>query len=170
MTIDCTGMSNGELFATYRAVLAELRARELVRTENAPAGDYAEHLVQRALGGALATSSTAGHDLTTPAGVRVQVKCRIDDPSGRNPRTKLHFSSLEGDVVVIVLFHADYSVRRAIRLPASTIAKLATRDRRGFHLHIRPSLLDHPTAIDLTRQLAAAATAPGSLEKRQPQE
>ena len=42
------------LFSLYRAILRELKGRGVIRTENAPAGDYAEYLVAAALGGKLA--------------------------------------------------------------------------------------------------------------------
>ena len=54
---DLSSHTAAELFALYRSILRELRARGVVRTENAPAGDYAEHLVARALGGTLASNS-----------------------------------------------------------------------------------------------------------------
>ena len=44
-------MTVGELLSFSRAILAELRRRGVIRTGNAPAGDYAELLVQRASGG-----------------------------------------------------------------------------------------------------------------------
>lgn len=46
--------TNAELFSQYAAILAELRSRKVLRTANAPAGDYAEWLCQHALGGKLA--------------------------------------------------------------------------------------------------------------------
>ena len=39
-------MATGELMGLSRAILAELRRRGVIRTGNAPAGDYAELLVR----------------------------------------------------------------------------------------------------------------------------
>ena len=54
---DLSAFSESGLFSLYRAILGELKGRRLIRTENAPAGDYAEHLVVTALGGQLADNS-----------------------------------------------------------------------------------------------------------------
>jgi hypothetical protein len=50
-------MSVGELLALSRSSLVELRRRGVIRTGNAPTGDYAELLIQRATKGELATAS-----------------------------------------------------------------------------------------------------------------
>jgi hypothetical protein len=49
-----SAFSEPGLFPLYRAFLRELKGRGVIRTENAPAGDYAEYLVAAALGGKLA--------------------------------------------------------------------------------------------------------------------
>lgn len=46
-----------ELFALHGGLVRELRERGVVRTENAPASDYAEYLVACALNGTLAPNS-----------------------------------------------------------------------------------------------------------------
>ncbi len=55
--MDLAEMTIGELLSLSRAILAELRRRGVIRTGNAPAGDYAELLVQRATGGEFAPNS-----------------------------------------------------------------------------------------------------------------
>ncbi len=60
-----------ELLAQYAATLVELRRRGVLRTNNAPLGDYAEWLLHRALGGALANSTSAkSYDLKMAGGYR----------------------------------------------------------------------------------------------------
>jgi hypothetical protein len=51
---DLSLFSNAGLFSFYRAILSELKSRGVIRTENAPVGDYAEYLVAIALGGQVA--------------------------------------------------------------------------------------------------------------------
>lgn len=63
-----------ELLALSRRILAELRERGVIRTGNAPAGDYAELLVQRATDGELAPNSTKSWDVLTPEGDRLQAQ------------------------------------------------------------------------------------------------
>ena len=72
MSADLTKASLAELFASYSAVLGELKRREIVRTENAPAGDYAEYLVCKTLAGTLAPSSKRSFDLTAPSWGRIR--------------------------------------------------------------------------------------------------
>lgn len=53
----------------------------MLRTGNAPAGDYAELLVQRATSGKLAPNSQKSWDVLTDDGERLQVKARfVTDP------------------------------------------------------------------------------------------
>ena len=60
---DLSAFSESGLFSLYRAILVELKSRGVIRTENAPAGDYAEYLVATALGGQLAPNSEKAWDV-----------------------------------------------------------------------------------------------------------
>jgi hypothetical protein len=61
----------GELLSGYARTLAELRRRGVVRSNNAPAGDYAEWLVAKALDGELADNfSMKSWDVRLPSGSR----------------------------------------------------------------------------------------------------
>ena len=73
---DLEQRSTPELFALYRSILRQLSDRGVVRTENAPVGDYAEFLVKRALGGTLATNSEKSFDVKVDE-LRIQVKARV---------------------------------------------------------------------------------------------
>ena len=65
---DLSAFSEPGLFALYRAILSELKHRGVIRTENAPVGDYAEYLVaigsgaglEQAAGGAAASCLMPG--------------------------------------------------------------------------------------------------------------
>ena len=70
-------LSVSELLARSRAILAELRRRNVIRSGNAPAGDYAELLVQRATGGTLAPPTQKSWDVLTADGESLQIKARI---------------------------------------------------------------------------------------------
>jgi hypothetical protein len=73
--------STSELFALDRGIFREVRARGVVRTETAPAGDDAEYLVARALSGTLVANCEKSYDVVAH-GVRLQVKARVvSDPS-----------------------------------------------------------------------------------------
>jgi hypothetical protein len=97
-------LTTGELLALSRGILAELRRRGVIRSGNAPAGDYAELLVQRATGGELAPNSQKSWDVETPTGVHLQVKARVvTNPNASGERQLSVFRSWEFDAAVIVL-------------------------------------------------------------------
>lgn len=70
----------GELLASYRNVLASLRSRGLVRTNNAPIGDLAEYCAAVVYDGLLAPNSAKSFDLVAEDGRRIQVKVRLVRP------------------------------------------------------------------------------------------
>lgn len=74
--INTERLTVGQLLDVYAAVLTELRGRSLVRTNNVPVGDLAEHVAAMVYGGQLEPNSARSYDLTTPEGARVQVKVR----------------------------------------------------------------------------------------------
>jgi hypothetical protein len=75
--IDLGDLGIGELLALSRRILAELRRRGVIRSGNAPAGDYAELPVQRATSGELAPNSQKSWDVVARDGERLQVKARV---------------------------------------------------------------------------------------------
>jgi hypothetical protein len=66
----------GQLLGTYASILAELRLRGLVRTNNAPIGDLAEYACAIVYDGTLAPNSEKAFDLMAADGRRIQVKVR----------------------------------------------------------------------------------------------
>lgn len=126
MSFDPAAASTAELFSTYRAILRELRSRSVVRTGNAPTGDYAEWLVARHLSGKLAPNSEKSFDVTDPDGRTYQVKSRMVDGVGQGKRQLSPFRSWEFDDAVIVLFHGDYTVMRAAVIPCESLKAAST--------------------------------------------
>jgi len=156
------GLSVGELLSSYARILAELRERGVVRSANAPAGDYAEWLCSRALGATLVDNfSVKSHDLVLSDGRRIQVKARVtsERPKAGQLQTS-PFRSWDFDLAAFVLFRDyDYEVRRAVLLPVELV-----RARSIFRGHVNGSvvmmtsaLLDHEDAEDITDRLRAAA-------------
>ena len=154
---DLPSMEASELFALYRSTLSELRRRGIVRTENAPAGDYAEYLVVKALGGKLAANSEKSWDVLVPTDKRVQVKARVvSDPPTRGQRQLSPFRSFDFDTAVIVLLaDSDYAVWRAVEVPQAVVEERSTfrSHVNGHVLHATSDVLDHPDARDLTQRL-----------------
>jgi hypothetical protein len=79
---DLSTLTESGLFSLYRAILSELKERGVIRTENAPVGDYAEYLVATALGGQLAPNVEKGWDALGRDGEKLQVKASVvSDPA-----------------------------------------------------------------------------------------
>jgi hypothetical protein len=153
----------GELLSSYAQILAELRERGVVRSANAPAGDYAEWLCSRALGATLVDNfSVKSHDLLLADGRRVQVKARVtSEPPKAGQLQTSPFRSWDFDLAALVLLRDyDYAVRRAVLLPMEVV-----RARSTFRSHVngsvvmmRGALLDHKDAEDITDRLRAATS------------
>lgn len=151
-----------ELLAGYARTLAELRRRDVVRSNNAPAGDYAEWLVWKALGGKLAENpSEKSWDVCLPSGKRVQVKARVTSlPLRAGQLQTSPFRSWEFDLAAFVLLAADdYRVTRAALVPVAVVREVARRRPHvnGDVVMMNNALLGHPEATDLTEALNRAA-------------
>jgi hypothetical protein len=149
-------LSVGELLALSRAILAELRSRGVIRSGNAPAGDYAELLVQRATHGELAPNSQRSWDVLTPEGERLQVKARVITAANRAGERQLSvFRSWDFDALVIVLFDDNFRVWRAARLAAGLLEQQSRfiEHVRGYRVMATDPLLEH--GEDWTERLRA---------------
>lgn len=126
-THDLSGWPPRKLLALYRAILTELKEQQIIRANNAPTGDYAELLVQRATDATLAPQSQKGWDLQLPDGAQWQVKSRVlSQPSTRGERQLSPFNSWDFDQGMIVLFDEDFTVRQAALLPVADLKDSAS--------------------------------------------
>lgn len=127
-----------------------------MRTENAPAGDYAEFLVATALGGVLAPNSEKGYDVLAD-GIRLQVKSRVVSDPPRSGQLQLSiFRSFDFDEGVIVLLDDhDHGVRQAVRVPVEELPAVAVRDGHvnGHRVHARPASMSGLHAVDISTLL-----------------
>ena len=155
LKLDNFGIS--ALLGLYGQVLQELRDRAVIRSANAPTGDYAEWLVQRALGGELQPSSNKSADLIVRK-KRIQIKSRVlSDPEKSGERQLSPFRSWDFDEAVIVLFDRSYDVRKATRIKAAELKAVAKEDKwvSGQRVIARDVLLNR--GRDITRKIQAAA-------------
>lgn len=160
--MDLKGASTSELLSSYREVLAELRRREIVRTGNAPTGDYAETLVKVAFKGELAPNSEKSWDVLTPDGEKLQVKSRLlDDPTKSKQRQLSPIRSWGFDFLVIVLFDSNFRVWRGAKVPAALVQGTGTHSDwvNGELIIARDSLFAHTEAEDITSRLQQTAAA-----------
>ena len=157
---DLAAFSESGLFSLYRAILRELKSRGVIRTENAPVGDYAEYLVATALGGRLAPNAEKAWDVLGNDGEKIQVKARVVSGPAEPGQLQLSpFRSFGFDAAVIVLLSAaDYAVSRASKVPRHVVESTAVYRQHvnGSVLFARPEIMGHPEATDLTATLRAA--------------
>ena len=156
-------MSVTGLLATHGAIMEELRRRGVVRTSNAPTGDYAETLFAKAFGWTLATNSALGYDAVDPEGTRFQIKCRrITEPNGSRQLSALRrLPEKSFDFMAAILLDRTYGVSRAVILPH---AQVESRARFIAHTNSWLFMLTDdvwalPGARDVTAQVVAAAAA-----------
>lgn len=151
-----------ELLAGYATALAELRRRGVVRSANAPAGDYGEWLVAKALGGTLADNfSVKSWDVSMPNGDRIQVKTRLVAVPPRPGQLQTSpFRSWDFETAAFVLLRGDgYGVLRAVLLPVDAV-KAAARWRSHINGHVvmmNSAVMAHAEAQDISDELRRAA-------------
>lgn len=124
------GASELELLVTHESILAELHRRGVVRTNDAPLGQWAEGLAHRKLGGTLEPNSKKGFDLVTPEGRKIQVKARlVRDVKKRSERLLSVFRSFDFDDCLVLLFNEKYEVSKAVLLSAKDVEEQARRSK-----------------------------------------
>jgi len=154
LRLDHRGIS--DLLGIYGQILEELDERGVIRSANAPTGDYAEWLVQRALGGEMQPNSNKSADLIVRK-KKIQIKARVlSDPEKPGERQLSPFRSWDFDDAVVVLFDRRYVVRRATRIKVGELETAAREDKwvSGQRVIARDALLDR--GRDITEKLRQA--------------
>lgn len=152
--LDLAALSVGDLLRLDDAILAELRRRELVRTNNKPIGDIAERVVLVARGGVIEPNSTKSHDITTPQGQRIQVKAMGTRSVGAAAKFS-GFRTVGFDTAVFLVFDAAWDLAEAWELEPAALAEV----RRSPHTNSsQPTLRQVRTAggNDVTAEMRAA--------------
>lgn len=149
------------LLRLYSAILDELLHRGVVRSRNAPSGDFAEYLASTVYGGELAPPSAKGYDLRAKDDRLVQVKCRVVKP--KQSRGNYSFlRSWEFDVCVFVqLNYVDYGVVSAVEVPRAGVESLAQVNAHvnGSRVRLTDDLLQVQGAVDRTTDFRRAFEA-----------
>lgn len=117
---DVTRLSVRHLLRLEAAIASELRQRGLVRTNNKPLGDVAEHVVWLARGGVLEPNSTKSHDITTASGHRIQVKAMANRAAGVGARFS-PFRSSGYQTAVFLVFNTAFDIVEAYEVEAEQI-------------------------------------------------
>ena len=151
-------LTTAELLALNRQTLHELHRRGVIRTLNAPTGDWAELLVATAYDGTLAPNSEKSYDVLTPEGRRLQVKARILDPGRVGSHILSVIRTWEFDACVVVLLSSeDLSVLAASEIPTEPLREVATYRKHTNGWAVRPTPAVMALGEDVAEMLKAAA-------------
>jgi hypothetical protein len=161
--IDLEAATTANLLRLHGSILSELRRREVVRSANGPAGDYAELLFARAFDWRLEGGSTSGHDAIDDRQVRYQVKCRRLTPQNRSRQLSFirNLPDRPFDVLAGVLFDEHFQVQRAALVPVELVQEHATyvEHVNAWRLLLRDAVWDWPGVQDVTEQLRATESS-----------
>ena len=156
--VDLANLKTVELMALHRATLYTLYEKGIVRTLNAPQGDWAELLVATAYQGTLAPNSEKSYDVLSKDGRRLQVKARALRQVDVGSQATSPFRTWGFDAAVIVLLNPeDLSVGRAAELPLKMVQEHSTYRKHVNGFVLRPSVSLMDQGIDITERLSKAA-------------
>ena len=147
-------LSVGELLAMNGKVLAELRSRGLVRTNNAPIGDLAEYCAAVVYDGLLAPNSERSYDLTAADGRKVQVKVRLVYPTTVASALFSSIRFFDFDVCVFIMIdHAAQSVLAAREWTADEVREFGHHrvHTNGTVVRLGQVRSSNPLGVDKTR-------------------
>ena len=123
MSYDPAKRSTRELLADWAAIMRQLRARDVVRTNNNPIGDIAEAIVAAHYNGERGSFSQAGWDVVLQDGTKLQVKA-LRLAGGRGRRNLSPIRDTDYDAVIVVIFDENFRVTEALRIERETVEQL----------------------------------------------
>lgn len=123
------------------------------RTHNI-VGEFAEHLVCDVFGGTLVSPSTKAYDVLLPDGTRIQVKARKLSGKYKYQETISDFHSWAFDVLVVVLFNDNGSLKKVFKLDSVTARGLASKLSNGRE-RITLNKQFEGSATDITREFCS---------------
>jgi hypothetical protein len=146
-----------QILGLYSQILEELCSRDVLRSVNNPAADYAEYLCCRALSLKSAPKSTKGYDAEDVKGNKYEIKARrrtIRRPPSRfSAIRKLDQGQFE--FLIAVLFSEDFSVERSAIFSIELVRNEVIRQNHvnGWILPLNDKLWKLPGAEDITNKL-----------------
>lgn len=123
MTYDSSARTTRELLADWAAIMRQLRARDIIRTNNNPIGDIAEAIVAKHYGGERGSFSQAGWDVLLPSGERLQVKA-LRQAGARGRRNLSPIRDADYHAVIIVIFDENFRVTEGRRMERAVVEEL----------------------------------------------
>ena len=148
-----------ELLRVHRWTLHRLVELGVVRSLNAPQGDWAETLVTEAYNGELVKKSGAARDVIAEDGSSLQVKSRVVDPTKKGSNKTSSIRSWDFDKLVAVILNTDdLRVEKATEFIGKKV-----ENRAYYHEHVHGESLVLNAILmsqgtDVTKKLQAAET------------
>jgi hypothetical protein len=156
--INLATLTPRQLLSLYSQILTELIARQVTRSRNPPAGDYAELLVAEHYGGKLASGSATSYDVVVSGGRTIQVKSLVVVDADKRSHSYSRLRTFDFDACVFVVFDSvNYRVVHAIEIESIAVEAMA-RDAKcvaGRRVNVK-QVLACEDARDLTKGLQAA--------------
>lgn len=158
---DLSKLTVPQLLKLHGSVLDELRRREIIRSSNNPASDYAELLFCRAFGWQREGNSASGHDATDGKGRRYQIKARrlTAHNTSRQMSAIRKLPERPFDALAGILFDTDYAVLRAAVIPVDVVIARSARveHTNSWKFLLRDEVWTLAGVEDVTPRLQAAA-------------
>jgi hypothetical protein len=161
LDIDVKNFKSSELFEFYASILDELRERKIVRSSNAPLGDYCESLFCKAFNWNQHRNSKAGFDADeTSSGNRYQIKGRRITKYTKTRQLGIirQLPGKQFDFLAACLFNEDFSVRRAAIIPHELIEPYSkySKHSNGWQFQLKENVWELRGVEDVTNQLKEA--------------
>ena len=114
-----------ELLRQYTAIIDELKSRGIVRTNNAPLGDFTEWLISKKMELQLMPNSKASYDAISDAGVKFQIKARRITPENNSRQLSAirKYQEADFDYLIAVIFNVNFSIIEAYLIPYEVVGK-----------------------------------------------
>ncbi len=153
-----------KLLQIIEAVKVRLNELEFSTSLSDPVGHYGECLVQRFFDAEKTNNGTAGCDLITPKGLKIEVKTRIARSEDYVPKTYIKDSNVSNrsfDYLVYIVLDSDFDVCRAYgityeQFTESGIAEQVTHQNvTKWVFRAKPEHFENFGVKDLTESLAA---------------
>jgi len=114
-----------DLLRQYTAIIDELKDRGIVRTNNAPLGDFTEWLIAKKMNLELAPNSKSGYDAISDAGMKFQIKGRRVTPGNNSRQLSAirKYDEADFDSLIAVVFDQGFSIIEAYLIPHELVGK-----------------------------------------------
>ena len=150
-----------DLLRLHYRVLDELKTRGIIRSANAPIGEYAELLFCEAFGWKQSEkNSNAGFDATDQDGRRIQIKARrMIGIGSRQLGSIRNLPANPFDSLAAVLFAKDLEIVRAAIIPLDVVKAAAVHDRytNSFRFMLEDAVWNIESVRDVTDDIRRAA-------------